>query len=78
MDTLWATIQGRTGSATGVQKRGFWKVYRKEVKVEMSFEWPMKGRGEQKDDPGRKNGMSKDWRQEIQHMLTEKSCLAGG
>lgn len=48
-------------SAIGLQKRRFWKVYRKEAMAEISFEGSIEGRGEQKNVPGRRNGMIKGW-----------------
>lgn len=58
------------GPTIGVQKRGLWKVYRNEVKVEMSFE-EVKGKW-------RMFLESKSWWQEVYLMFKEKSCLAGG
>ena len=53
------------GSAIGVQKRGLLKAYRKEAMVEISFERPTEGEGEHKNVPGRRNGRSKGWWQEV-------------
>lgn len=38
---------------------------KKEVMVEISLEGPIEGGGEQKNVPGRRNGMSKGWWQEV-------------